>query len=129
MKAQPNDMINDFLIERGFPTGVEHDATIHECYLCILHFNKFETILGDIRGKRKAIVQAIIEAEKHPAVNERSIGKWIETAYKDGKYCILCGEPIDGCGNNAEPLAEGTCCDRCNNQVIMARLQGLRGKF
>lgn len=36
--------------------------------------------------------------------------------------CVICGGIFTGCGNNAEPLAEGRCCDRCNDAVIMARL-------
>jgi len=42
--------------------------------------------------------------------------------------CVLCNEDIkpnavgwDG-GNNAEPLAEGRCCDACNEDVIVARM-------
>ena len=43
--------------------------------------------------------------------------------------CAICGGPIYGHGNNAEPLAEGRCCDRCNEKVISARINGLRGKY
>ena len=42
--------------------------------------------------------------------------------------CVLCNDPIkpnaigwDG-GHNADPLAEGRCCDRCNGDVITARM-------
>lgn len=38
--------------------------------------------------------------------------------------CVICGEPITGYGNNAEPYKEGRCCDACNMKfVIPARLQ------
>jgi len=43
--------------------------------------------------------------------------------------CKICGGPIDGHGHNADPLAEGRCCDRCNELVLSARLDGLRGRF
>ena len=33
--------------------------------------------------------------------------------------CCICGEEINGYGNNAEPLAEGECCDRCNIEVVI----------
>ncbi len=44
--------------------------------------------------------------------------------------CVLCGEsiaenaknPIWLKGNNAEPLAEGQCCDICNDAVVVARI-------
>ena len=37
--------------------------------------------------------------------------------------CIICGEHYEGYGNNAEPLAEGRCCDACNALVIAKRLE------
>ena len=38
--------------------------------------------------------------------------------------CCICGEPIVGYGNNAEPYKSGRCCDACNRKfVIPARLQ------
>mgnify|MGYP003673697284 CR=1 FL=1 len=44
--------------------------------------------------------------------------------------CVLCGEsiaenansPIWLKGNNALPLAEGQCCDICNDAVVLARI-------
>ena len=42
---------------------------------------------------------------------------------KAKKKCCLCGEKYVGWGNNAEPLAEGECCDMCNiTRVIPARI-------
>lgn len=38
--------------------------------------------------------------------------------------CVICGETIDGYGNNAEPYKKGKCCDACNLKfVIPARLE------
>jgi hypothetical protein len=41
--------------------------------------------------------------------------------------CCICGEPIEGYGNNPEPSKhEGRCCDACNMKfVIPARLAEL----
>lgn len=42
--------------------------------------------------------------------------------------CVLCNEEIEpqangwAGGHNAQPLAEGQCCDACNFRVIKARL-------
>ena len=48
--------------------------------------------------------------------------KYILTESK-AKTCCICGEEIEGHGNNAEPYEEGTCCDACNLKfVIPARL-------
>lgn len=39
------------------------------------------------------------------------------------KTCVLCHETFTGEGNNAAPLAEGLCCDRCNmTRVVPARV-------
>ena len=45
------------------------------------------------------------------------------------KICIICGEELDGYGNNPAPVSEvGQCCDACNAKfVIPARLEA--GKF
>lgn len=44
--------------------------------------------------------------------------------------CCICGEPIDGYGNNPEPYKhEGRCCDACNLKfVIPARMAQLGNK-
>ncbi len=40
--------------------------------------------------------------------------------------CCICGEPYEGYGNNAEPYADGYCCDSCNiHFVIPARLSAM----
>ena len=42
------------------------------------------------------------------------------------KKCCICGKPLTGFGNNAEPVRAGICCDDCNaNIVIPARFIGL----
>ena len=46
-------------------------------------------------------------------------------------FCCICGEPIEGYGNNPEPYASynnGVCCDSCNLKfVIPARLAAMEG--
>ena len=39
-----------------------------------------------------------------------------------GINCCICGNKIQGYGNNAMPLKPGICCDDCNVKVITARL-------
>ncbi len=37
--------------------------------------------------------------------------------------CIICSENYDGYGHNAEPIANGQCCDDCNHhKVIQTRI-------
>ncbi len=37
--------------------------------------------------------------------------------------CVICHRKFKGFGNNAQPLADGICCDDCNNLVIVERLK------
>ena len=54
-----------------------------------------------------------------------------ENTMKIQDPCILCNKSISKNavselwkkGNNAEPLASGTCCDNCNVAVVYARIQ------
>ena len=40
------------------------------------------------------------------------------------KKCSICGKYFTGYGNNAYPVNEGICCDKCNmNVVIKERLK------
>lgn len=43
--------------------------------------------------------------------------------------CCLCGRTVSGYGNNAQPLADGRCCDDCNRKVILARLKVYLGEM
>jgi hypothetical protein len=47
-------------------------------------------------------------------------------------FCCICGEPIEGYGNNPEPyrsVEDGQCCDGCNLKfVIPARLEMMKGE-
>lgn len=44
------------------------------------------------------------------------------------KKCCLCGEKYEGYGNNAQPLKNGRCCDKCDVKVIVKRIENLRGR-
>jgi len=43
------------------------------------------------------------------------------------KRCVICNDVLEGRGNNADPLANGQCCDSCNGMVIKARLEKIWG--
>src|SRR5215831_21211150 len=38
------------------------------------------------------------------------------------QVCSICGGPIVGFGNNAQPVNDGLCCDRCNERVVLPAL-------
>ena len=80
-RATPYTHINEYLGWHGYePVG--NDATIHDCYLCILHFHPFEELLGDVKGRHAAIIRAIVEGENHPGISERTVKTWMRTAYR-----------------------------------------------
>ena len=37
--------------------------------------------------------------------------------------CSICSCDYEGFGNNAQPINDGRCCDRCNQRVIVARIR------
>lgn len=76
----PKTGINDWLVKNGYKP-VEKDARIHDCYLCLLYYRRLEDLLGDVGGRRSAIVRAIVEAEDAPGVTERRIQGWVDTIY------------------------------------------------
>ena len=41
--------------------------------------------------------------------------------------CMICKRKFQGYGHNADPLAEGLCCDKCNLKVMYARVMKGRG--
>ncbi len=45
------------------------------------------------------------------------------------KKCSICGKFFDGWGNNAWPISDRICCDRCNLLVVLTkRIQLLEEK-
>lgn len=37
------------------------------------------------------------------------------------KICNICGKSYEGYGNNAQPVKNGRCCDKCNATVVIPR--------
>lgn len=42
--------------------------------------------------------------------------------------CCLCDKEFEGHGHDAQPLAEGKCCDECVHDVNVARIQERSGR-
>lgn len=40
--------------------------------------------------------------------------------------CSICKKSYTGFGNNAWPINDGRCCDKCNGSVIVARFKNLK---
>lgn len=39
----------------------------------------------------------------------------------DKHICSICGNEFNGFGNNAEPVNDGICCDKCKHEVVIPR--------
>lgn len=37
----------------------------------------------------------------------------------DDSKCCICGTPIGYYGNNADPVCDGRCCDKCNDSIVI----------
>lgn len=35
--------------------------------------------------------------------------------------CSICGKKYEGYGNNAHPVNDGRCCDKCNLETVIPR--------
>ena len=48
--------------------------------------------------------------------------------FEDEHKCCICGEPVEGYGNNPFPVrVEGECCDKCNAEVVIpARIEKMK---
>lgn len=42
-----------------------------------------------------------------------------EDKEENKKVCVICGKEYDGYGNNAQPVKDGKCCDKCNQEVVI----------
>lgn len=45
------------------------------------------------------------------------------------QYCSICGKKYEGYGNNAQPVNDGRCCDKCNSTIVVPRrIQDVRNR-
>ena len=52
-----------------------------------------------------------------------------EDKEENKKVCVICGKEYDGYGNNAQPVKDGKCCDKCNQEVVIPariKMMGLK---
>lgn len=48
-----------------------------------------------------------------------------QSKLQKNKICSVCYKKYEEFGNNASPINEGRCCDKCNSLVIKARVNSL----
>ena len=75
------------------------------------------------------------DSKLYPAITEGKINESYNIGYDDAllevlllfsnikretnQKCVICGSPIKGFGNNAEPVAKGLCCNLCDAKVVL----------
>ena len=84
-------------------------------------------ILEKIKNKNIKTLKEDFEDENvsEPAEkDEEPVAEELEDEHK----CCICGEPIEGHGNNPFPVkTEGDCCDKCNAEVVIpARIEKMK---
>lgn len=84
-------------------------------------------ILEKIKNKNIKTLKEDFEDENvgEPAEkDEEPVKEELEDEHK----CCICGEPIEGHGNNPFPVkTEGDCCDKCNAEVVIpARIEKMK---
>ena len=69
---------------------------------------------------------AVLQEEKGPQGEEDFVESLdMASVSSASKICVLCKKAYIGYGNNAQPLAEGKCCDDCNGKVVASRFADL----
>ena len=84
-------------------------------------------ILEKIKNKNIKTLKADFENENVGEPVEKD-EEPVEEELEDEHKCCICGEPIEGHGNNPFPVkTEGDCCDKCNAEVVIpARIEKMK---
>ena len=98
----------------------------------ILYGEKYlEIFIGELVGTdidesaKKYIIKRIYEhLEKILEQYTQITNELDEIIFKDKKnqhICSICGKTYEEYGNNAQPVNNGRCCDKCNATVVISR--------
>ena len=84
-------------------------------------------ILEKIKNKNIKTLKEDFEDEKVSEPVEKD-EEPVKEELEDEHKCCICGEPIEGHGNNPFPVkTEGDCCDKCNAEVVIpARIEKMK---
>ena len=85
-------------------------------------------ILEKIKNKNIKTLKEDFEDENVGKPVEKDEEPPVAEELKDEHKCCICGEPIEGYGNNPFPVkTEGDCCDKCNAEVVIpARIEKMK---
>lgn len=85
-------------------------------------------ILEKIKNKNIKTLKEDFEDENVGKPVEKDEEPPVAEELEDEHKCCICGEPIEGHGNNPFPVkTEGDCCDKCNAEVVIpARIEKMK---
>ena len=82
---------------------------------------KLAVTAEDEKSSQKALKMAKGIASNMKKADVESCKAHVESdiARHKGVTCVICNMEYFGYGNNAEPVAEGICCDPCNETIVL----------
>lgn len=85
-------------------------------------------ILEKIKNKNIKTLKEDFEDENVGGPAKKDEEPPVAEELEDEHKCCICGEPIEGYGNNPFPVkTEGDCCDKCNAEVVIpARIEKVK---
>lgn len=101
----------------------------------LVRVNKKEAFIFDIYSKAGRAVIDLYPGNPNKTISEDDTcpecGNDPCTCEGETEKCVICGKDIDGYGNNAAPVKdEGSCCDKCNQDVVIpARMKALNEQY
>lgn len=89
-----------------------------------LHVGQLQEIQKLFNSQAELVADGAEEAKEQITEESKEKAKEEVMESVESKECVICGKKIEGYGNNASPVREGSCCDECNKSVVIpARLK------
>lgn len=77
-------------------------------------------IFSTENGAKRHVEKIICDSFERATIKAKEL-------FESKKVCGICYGNYEGMGNDAMPVIDGRCCDKCNNSVVLsARLKNLK---
>tara|TARA_R110002020_G_scaffold148779_1_gene324805 strand:+ start:1384 stop:1848 length:465 start_codon:yes stop_codon:yes gene_type:complete len=110
------ELQNEYVCDKCGKEGHLKNGTIHSLSTSVA------TIRGSNLGVRHLCVDCVSVFKAQFKLFFTHLNEITKNHSKTNRICSICNEAYSGYGNNAEPINSGRCCDPCNQQVIIERL-------
>lgn len=123
---------NDFISFDDYNAYVEENSDYYELETIEQNINDAYNMLKDFDSRVDELIDNLkMELDGYVSVYEINSDDNFpkEESLNTSNKCVICGGDLGRYGNNAEPVAKGQCCDKCNqDKVIPARLKDMMGE-